>query len=163
MSFLSLLCCSLLSISSGGMGSPEQVWGCALWAGRPGPFFVLSSFRHLARLFWNQTWKTKMGMNFSLIYKSIGEISRSIESITVKFSLAYCVLRWLFQTVVECIFCGAKIQWFTAILSNWSLVFRPASPPLYWLPNKIQVQHYYTGGVNIGNNMDHNFPIVYTQ
>ena len=51
----------------------------------------------------------------------------------------------LFQTVVECIFCGAKIQWFTAILSNWSLVFRLASPPLYWLPNKIQLQHYTPG------------------
>ena len=29
-SFLSLRCCSRLSISSGGMGSPEQVWGWAL-------------------------------------------------------------------------------------------------------------------------------------
>ena len=58
-SFLSLRCCSRLSISSGGMGSPEQVWGWALWAGRPGPFLVLSCFLHLARLFWNQTWKIK--------------------------------------------------------------------------------------------------------
>ena len=65
-SFLSLLCCSLLSISSGGMGSPEQVWGWALWAGRPGPFLVLSSFLHLALLFWNQTWKTKLGMKINI-------------------------------------------------------------------------------------------------
>ena len=54
-SFFSLLCCSRLSISSGGIGSPLHVWGWALWAGLPGPFFVLSSFRHFARRFWNQT------------------------------------------------------------------------------------------------------------
>lgn len=41
--------------SAGGMGSPEQDWGWALWAGRPGPFFVCSFLRHLARRFWNQT------------------------------------------------------------------------------------------------------------
>lgn len=41
--------------SAGGIGSPEQDWGWALWAGRPGPFFVCSFLRHLARLFWNQT------------------------------------------------------------------------------------------------------------
>ena len=110
-SFFSLLCCSLRTISSGGIGSPLeyftvlflqtktihiavwaygfwskifvlqglrlhhkvnfifvlfydnlnifsylQVCGCALCAGRPGPFLVLSCFRHLARRFWNHTW-----------------------------------------------------------------------------------------------------------
>ena len=92
-SFLSLLCCSRLSISSGGMGSPEQVWGWALCAGLPGPFLVLSSFLHLARLFWNQTWqrerRVKNMLVFTLVNSNFGEISdQSIESITVKFSLA---------------------------------------------------------------------------
>jgi hypothetical protein len=45
--------------SFGGIGSPEQDWGCALWAGRPGPFFVCSFFRHFARRFWNQTCNNK--------------------------------------------------------------------------------------------------------
>ena len=36
-------------------GSPEQVWGCALWAGRPGPFFVFSFFLYFALLFWYHT------------------------------------------------------------------------------------------------------------
>ena len=67
-SFLSLLCCSRLSISSGGIGSPEQVWGWALWAGRPGPFLVLSCFLHLARLFWNQTWQQKRRVKNMFIF-----------------------------------------------------------------------------------------------
>lgn len=41
--------------SSIGIGSPEQVCGWALCAGRPGPFLVCSFFRHLARKFWNHT------------------------------------------------------------------------------------------------------------
>lgn len=57
LSFFSRLSLSLRSISSGGIGSPEQVCGWALCAGRPGPFFVFSFFRHLARRFWNHTWK----------------------------------------------------------------------------------------------------------
>ncbi len=60
MSLRSRRCCSRRLISSGGMGSPLQVWGWALWAGRPGPFFVLSSFRHLARRFWNHTCNKKI-------------------------------------------------------------------------------------------------------
>ena len=50
-SFLSLRSRSLRSNSSAGIGSPEQVCGCALCAGRPGPFFVCSFLRHLARRF----------------------------------------------------------------------------------------------------------------
>lgn len=37
------------------MGSPEQVCGCALCAGLPGPFLVCSRLRHFALRFWNQT------------------------------------------------------------------------------------------------------------
>ncbi len=43
------------AISSGSIGSPLQVVGWELWAGRPGPFFVFSFLRHLARRFWNHT------------------------------------------------------------------------------------------------------------
>ena len=43
--------------SSSEMGSPLQVCGWALWAGRPGPFRVFSFLRHFARRFWNQTCK----------------------------------------------------------------------------------------------------------
>ena len=46
---------SFRSSSSAGIGSPEQVWGWALCAGRPGPFLVCSFLRHLARRFWNHT------------------------------------------------------------------------------------------------------------
>lgn len=56
-SFFSFRSRSLRSNSSAGIGSPEHVCGCALWAGRPGPFFVCSFLRHFARLFWNQTFK----------------------------------------------------------------------------------------------------------
>lgn len=42
---------SLALSSLAEMGSPEQDCGCALCAGRPGPFFVCSRFRHFARLF----------------------------------------------------------------------------------------------------------------
>ena len=35
-------------ISSGSIGSPLHVSGCALWAGRPGPFRVFSHLRYLA-------------------------------------------------------------------------------------------------------------------
>lgn len=41
--------------SSGGIGSPLQLCGWALWAGLPGPFFVCSFFLHFARRFWNHT------------------------------------------------------------------------------------------------------------
>lgn len=54
-SFFSLRSDSRLSISAADKGSPEQVWGCELWAGRPGPFLVFSFLRHFARRFWNQT------------------------------------------------------------------------------------------------------------
>lgn len=54
--------------SFGGIGSPEHDCGWALCAGRPGPFFVCSFFRHLARRFWNHTWitknKVKLNLNF---------------------------------------------------------------------------------------------------
>lgn len=43
--------------SGSGIGAPLQLCGCALWAGRPGPFLVCSFLRHLARRFWNQTCK----------------------------------------------------------------------------------------------------------
>lgn len=51
---------SLRRNSSAGIGSPEQVTGCALWAGRPGPFLVCSFFLHFARRFWNHTCKIKL-------------------------------------------------------------------------------------------------------
>ena len=57
-SFFSRRSRSLRSSSSSGMGSPLHVCGCALCAGRPGPFFVCSFLRHLARRFWNQTYNT---------------------------------------------------------------------------------------------------------
>lgn len=80
-SFFSLRSRSFRSNSSAGIGSPEQVCGWALWAGRPGPFFVCSFFRHLARRFWNQTFnwlKTK-----------------TIVLITMKFF-------WTFRPCFEC-------------------------------------------------------------
>lgn len=56
---------SLALSSLGGIGSPEQVWGWALCAGRPGPFFVCSFFLHFARRFWNQTYyNTKIHTNY---------------------------------------------------------------------------------------------------
>ncbi len=55
--FRSLRWISRLTSSSGDKGSPEHDWGWALCAGLPGPFLVWSSFRHLARRFWNHTWK----------------------------------------------------------------------------------------------------------
>lgn len=58
-SFFLLLARSRARSSAGGMGSPEQDCGWALWAGRPGPFLVCSFFRHFALRFWNQTWKEK--------------------------------------------------------------------------------------------------------
>ena len=57
--FFSRLSRSFLSSSSGEMGSPEQVCGCALCAGRPGPFFVFSFLRNLARRFWNHTYQNE--------------------------------------------------------------------------------------------------------
>ena len=57
-SFFSRRSRSLRSSSSSGMGSPLHVCGWALCAGRPGPFFVCSFLRHLARRFWNQTCNT---------------------------------------------------------------------------------------------------------
>ena len=54
-SFFSLRSRSFRSSSSAGIGSPEHVCGWALWAGRPGPFFVCSFLRHLALRFWNHT------------------------------------------------------------------------------------------------------------
>ena len=57
LSFFSRLSHSRFSISSADNGSPEHVWGCELCAGLPGPFLVFSFLRHLARLFWNQTYK----------------------------------------------------------------------------------------------------------
>ena len=58
--FFSSLSCSLRLISSSSSGTPLQVWGWALCAGRPGPLRVCSFFRHLARRFWNHTWKHKI-------------------------------------------------------------------------------------------------------
>jgi len=63
--FFASRCSSRLSSSSGGMGSPLQVCGCALCAGRPGPFFVCSRLRHFARRFWNHTCN-HTGRNFFL-------------------------------------------------------------------------------------------------
>ena len=54
-SFFSLRSLSLRRSSSSGIGSPLQVCGCALCAGRPGPFLVCSFFLHFARRFWNHT------------------------------------------------------------------------------------------------------------
>lgn len=59
--FFSILLSSLRAISSGSMGSPLQLVGWALWAGRPGPFFVFSFFLHLALRFWNHTCGEKKG------------------------------------------------------------------------------------------------------
>lgn len=55
--FFCRLSLSFLLNSSGGIGSPLQLWGWALCAGLPGPFFVCSFFLHFALLFWNHTWK----------------------------------------------------------------------------------------------------------
>lgn len=62
-SFFRRLALSLALSSAGGIGSPEQDWGWALWAGRPGPFFVCSFFLHLARRFWNHTWNQKTNVS----------------------------------------------------------------------------------------------------
>ena len=63
--FLSFLAASLFIASSAEMGLPEQDWGCVLWAGLPGPFFVWSIFRHLALLFWNHTW-SEMNLRYHI-------------------------------------------------------------------------------------------------
>lgn len=60
---------SLARISSGGIGSPEHVCGWALWAGRPGPFFVCSLFRTFA-LKENVRWVITYVVFFLLIKKS---------------------------------------------------------------------------------------------
>lgn len=73
---------SLARSSFGGIGSPEHDCGWALWAGRPGPFFVCSFFRHLARRFWNQTclqrkeyekkkWEKKKNRNIFTIWYNL--------------------------------------------------------------------------------------------
>lgn len=60
-SFRSFRWSSRFKISSLERGSPEQVCGCELCAGRPGPFLVFSFLRHFARLFWNQTYIAAAG------------------------------------------------------------------------------------------------------
>lgn len=69
-SFFSLRSRSFRSNSSAGIGSPEQVCGWALWAGRPGPFFVCSFLRHLARRFWNHTYFIRRSNNYSNLNKN---------------------------------------------------------------------------------------------
>lgn len=67
--FFSILSSSLRAISSGSMGSPLQVVGWELCAGRPGPFFVFSFFLHLALRFWNQTYTPKKSnIHFHFIF-----------------------------------------------------------------------------------------------
>lgn len=60
---------SLRRSSSAGIGSPEHVTGCALCAGRPGPFLVCSFFLHLARRFWNHTYQKKKKKSFSMFIR----------------------------------------------------------------------------------------------
>ena len=164
-SFLSLRCCSRLSISSGGMGSPEQVWGWALCAGRPGPFLVLSSFLHLARLFWNQTWQQKKHFHSSKFIfwrnqRPIDWINHCKVFISATVCRADC-----FKQLWNAFFVEQKFNDLPQFCQIEALFFARRHRPCidYQIKSRSSRITPHTGGVNIGNNMDHNFPIVYTQ
>jgi len=71
---------SLRRNSSAGIGSPEQVTGCALWAGRPGPFLVCSFFLHFARRFWNHTCKIKFVIYCKFIPNLLPILAKQINT-----------------------------------------------------------------------------------
>ena len=159
-SFLSLRCCSRLSISSGGMGSPEQVWGWALCAGRPGPFLVLSCFLHLARLFWNQTWKQKEGRYICNILRNQQPIDW-INHCKVFISAIVCRAD-CFKQLWNAFFVGQKFNDLPQFCQIEALFFGRRHRPC--IDYQIKSSSSITlRGVNIGNMARHNFPIVYTQ
>ena len=67
-------------VSSGSMGAPLQVCGLALWAGRPGPFFVFSHFRHLARRFWNHTYQQSNVLHCLLATEQFNAVGQTYQN-----------------------------------------------------------------------------------